>query len=162
VLARRRVSRFLGQERRSSSSSLPQRQINKLVVLLNNLTRKSSLTSTYLKMVERPGLGKRPSSNDRGVSPPPSKRKQPSTTTSKLHANACRDLVLSHAPGKAIANFFTPLSKKEPDKMTWRVVKDSLLIGRYAASTGRSAVKGRTKIAAFDFVRLRIEPCVQP
>ncbi|KAH8730048.1 polynucleotide kinase 3 phosphatase-domain-containing protein [Phaeosphaeriaceae sp. PMI808] len=85
-------------------------------------------------MTQRPGLGKRPSSNDKNVSPPPSKRKQQSTTTSK-----------------AVANFFTPLSKKEPDKMSWRIVKDSLLIGRYAASTARVAAKGRTKIAAFDF-----------
>jgi hypothetical protein len=46
-------------------------------------------------MVERPGLGKRPSSNDRGVSPPTSKRKQQSTTTSKPCANTqvtCADL----------------------------------------------------------------------
>ncbi|KAF1921744.1 polynucleotide kinase 3 phosphatase-domain-containing protein [Ampelomyces quisqualis] len=84
-------------------------------------------------MVERPSLGKRPSANDRGVSPPPSKRKQASTTTNK-----------------AVANFFTPLSKKEPDKMSWRVVKDSLLIGRYAASTTRTT-GSKTKIAAFDF-----------
>lgn len=33
-------------------------------------------------MPHRPALGKRPSSNDRGVSPPPTKRKQQSTTTS--------------------------------------------------------------------------------
>jgi bifunctional polynucleotide phosphatase/kinase len=105
-------------------------------------------------MVERPGLGKRPSSNDRGVSPPPSKRKQQSTTTSKLYANTCKDTVLSHATGKAVANFFTPLSKKEPEKMSWRIVKDSLLIGRYTASAVRSAATGRTKIAAFDFVRM--------
>jgi hypothetical protein len=85
-------------------------------------------------MVERPGLGKRPSANDRGVSPPPSKRKQQSTTTSK-----------------AVANFFTPLSKKEPEKMIWRIVKDSLLVGRYAAAAP-AAKMGKRKVAAFDFV----------
>lgn len=56
--------------------------------------------------------------------------------------------------GKAVANFFTPSSKKEPSKMSWRIVNNSLLVGRYAASTVPSAAKGKTKIAAFDFVRL--------
>ncbi|OAK95989.1 PNK3P-domain-containing protein [Phaeosphaeriaceae sp. SRC1lsM3a] len=92
-------------------------------------------------MAERPGLGKRPSENDRGVSPPPSKRKQQSTTTSK-----------------AVANFFTPLSKKEPDKMSWRIVKDSLLVGRYTASGARTAASQRTRIAAFDFDSTLITP----
>jgi bifunctional polynucleotide phosphatase/kinase len=41
--------------------------------------------------------------------------------------------------------------------MTWRIVKDSLLIGRYAASNVPPAAKGRTKIAAFDFVRPSVE-----
>jgi bifunctional polynucleotide phosphatase/kinase len=41
--------------------------------------------------------------------------------------------------------------------MTWRIVKDSLLIGRYAASNVPPAVKGRAKIAAFDFVRPSVE-----
>jgi bifunctional polynucleotide phosphatase/kinase len=112
-------------------------------------------------MVERPGLGKRPSSNDRGVSPPSSKRKQQSATTSKPYANVCKGLVLRQATGKAVANFFTPLSKKEPEKMSWRIVKDSLLIGRYAASAVRSAATGTIKIAAFDFVRLSAKLCVQ-
>ncbi|KAH7094628.1 polynucleotide kinase 3 phosphatase-domain-containing protein [Paraphoma chrysanthemicola] len=84
-------------------------------------------------MAERPGLGKRQSSNDRGVSPPPSKRKQQSTTTNK-----------------AVANFFTPASKKEPSKMSWRIVKNSLLVGRYAPTTN-IALQGRAKVAAFDF-----------
>ncbi|KAL5120563.1 DNA kinase/phosphatase Pnk1 [Pleosporales sp. CAS-2024a] len=85
-------------------------------------------------MAERPGLGKRPSANSGGVSPPPSKRKQQSTTTSK-----------------AVANFFTPLSKKEPEKMTWRIVKDSLLVGRYATAATKARTDSRTRIAAFDF-----------
>jgi bifunctional polynucleotide phosphatase/kinase len=115
----------------------------------------------YLKMAERPGLGKRPSSNDQGVSPPASKRKQQSTTTSKLCTNTRRTHALIHSTGKAVANFFTPLSKKEPEKMTWRVVKDSLLIGRYAALNARSAAKGRIKIAAFDLVRRSVQLRVQ-
>lgn len=87
-------------------------------------------------MPPRPGLGKRPSSNSKEVSPPPSKRRQQSTTTSK-----------------AVANFFTPLSKKEPEKMVWRIVKDSLLVGRYGASTAMlGTTKGKRKVAVFDFV----------
>ncbi|KAF9738760.1 bifunctional polynucleotide phosphatase/kinase [Paraphaeosphaeria minitans] len=93
-------------------------------------------------MPERPGLGKRPSSTDRGVSPPPAKRKQQSTTTNK-----------------AVANFFTPLSKKEPDEMAWRVVSDSLLIGRYRAAThSPKTTNAKRKIAAFDFDSTLITP----
>ncbi|KAF2127312.1 PNK3P-domain-containing protein [Dothidotthia symphoricarpi CBS 119687] len=89
-------------------------------------------------MSERPSLTKRRSSNDRGVSPPPTKRRQQSATTSK-----------------AVANFFTPVSKKEPEKMTWRIVKDSLLVGRYGAS---SATTGKRRIAAFDFDSTLVTP----
>ncbi|CAO2658788.1 Nn.00g065110.m01.CDS01 [Neocucurbitaria sp. VM-36] len=86
-------------------------------------------------MPPRPELGKRPSENSKDVSPPPSKRRQQSTTTSK-----------------AVASFFTPISKKEPEKMTWRIVKESLLVGRYGASTATSSItSGRRKVAAFDF-----------
>ncbi|KAI1587566.1 HisB Histidinol phosphatase [Pyrenophora tritici-repentis] len=84
-------------------------------------------------MSSRPGLSKRPSSSGKDVSPPPSKRRQQSTTTNK-----------------AVANFFTPVSKKEPEKMVWRVVKDSLLVGRFGTAAAQSATK-RRRIAAFDF-----------
>jgi hypothetical protein len=43
--------------------------------------------------------------------------------------------------------------------MSWRVVKDSLLVGRYAATTAWLAANGKTKIAAFDFVKLHTELC---
>ncbi|KAF1976004.1 PNK3P-domain-containing protein [Bimuria novae-zelandiae CBS 107.79] len=95
-------------------------------------------------MSQRPNLGKRPSSSDRAVSPPPAKRKQQSTTTSK-----------------AIASFFTPLSKKEHDQMAWRVVNDSLLIGRYnvkIATQMAQTIKAKRKIAAFDFDSTLITP----
>ncbi|KAH7360036.1 polynucleotide kinase 3 phosphatase-domain-containing protein [Pyrenochaeta sp. MPI-SDFR-AT-0127] len=87
-------------------------------------------------MVERPELGKRPSSNGKNVSPPPSKRRQQSTTTSK-----------------AVANFFTPISKKEPENMMWRIVRDSLLVGKFGAPTASAqvAAKGKRRVAAFDF-----------
>lgn len=56
---------------------------------------------------------------------------------------------------KAVFNFFKPASQKEPDKITWRVVNDSLLIGKYNGSSAKSTQDGTTgkrKIAAFDFV----------
>ncbi|RYN81456.1 hypothetical protein AA0120_g10013 [Alternaria tenuissima] len=84
-------------------------------------------------MTVRPGLSKRPSSNSKDVSPPPPKRRQQSATTSK-----------------AVANFFTPASKKEPEKMVWRIVKDSLLVGRFNLGA-QSATQGKRRVAAFDF-----------
>jgi bifunctional polynucleotide phosphatase/kinase len=35
--------------------------------------------------------------------------------------------------------------------MIWRIVKDSLLVGRYGAATARLAADGKRRIAAFDF-----------
>ena len=56
-----------------------------------------------------------------------------------------------------MASFFTPVSKKEPEKITWRVVNRSLLVGASTpepSSTKNDApAKKRRKIAAFDFVR---------
>ncbi|KAL8978851.1 MAG: hypothetical protein Q9205_005670 [Flavoplaca limonia] len=72
------------------------------------------------------------------VSPPPIRRKLESTTTKK-----------------AVAGFFTPASKKSPDRTHWRVVNGTLLAGRYRpqeppGSEDTQPVKKR-KIAAFDF-----------
>ncbi|KAF2692285.1 PNK3P-domain-containing protein [Lentithecium fluviatile CBS 122367] len=94
-------------------------------------------------MSQKPAMAKRPSSNGRGVSPPPSKRKQQSTTTSK-----------------AVASFFTPLSKKEPEQMTWRTVHDTLLIGRHTPPSAASVAQTRAKqkIAAFDLDSTLITP----
>ena len=54
----------------------------------------------------------------------------------------------------AVASFFTPLSRKEPEKTSWRIVNNSLLIGRYR--TGDNNCDGppskRRRIAGFDFV----------
>ncbi|KAL6707964.1 DNA kinase/phosphatase Pnk1 [Coniothyrium glycines] len=86
-------------------------------------------------MVQRPALGKRPSSSGKEVSPPVTKRRQQSTTTSK-----------------AVASFFTPTSKKEPDKMTWRIVNESLLVGRYSPTiAAKASASANRRIAAFDF-----------
>ncbi|KAF3033731.1 hypothetical protein E8E11_003712 [Didymella keratinophila] len=93
-------------------------------------------------MPERPGMRKRPSASEKEVSPPPAKRRQQSHTTNK-----------------AVASFFTPTSKKEPEKMTWRIVKDSLLVGRYITSTTvRSASKAKQRVAAFDFDSTLVTP----
>lgn len=83
---------------------------------------------------KRLGPLKRVSTEDRGVSPPPVKRRQQSTITSK-----------------AVANFFTPLSKKELEKMSWRIVNESLLIGRCQAPKTAQLVSSGRKVAAFDF-----------
>lgn len=58
---------------------------------------------------------------------------------------------------KAVANFFTPISKKEPEEITWRVVKQSLLVGTSEPTNIKNDVPAikRRKIAAFDFVRSR-------
>ncbi|KAL8786091.1 MAG: hypothetical protein Q9195_008367 [Heterodermia aff. obscurata] len=89
---------------------------------------------------------KRTSSARESVSPPPSKRKVESTTTSK-HIILIQSLI--DFGDKAVANFFTPASKKEPDRLVWRVVDESLLIGTYAPKSDEPRSK-RTKIAAFD------------
>ena len=54
-----------------------------------------------------------------------------------------------------MASFFTPTSKKEPEKINWRVVNNTLLIGKYDLYAGVQSVESspkRRKIAAFDLV----------
>ena len=68
------------------------------------------------------------------VSPPPLRRKIESTTTSK-----------------AVASFFKPASQKEPEKISWRTIDHSLIVGRFDPQTIPSqAQKPPVKIAAFD------------
>ncbi|KAI9848171.1 MAG: hypothetical protein M1837_000845 [Sclerophora amabilis] len=83
------------------------------------------------------GLKRSASSREGSISPPPVKRAVKSTTTKT-----------------AVSSFFTPTSKKEPEKTTWRTVDNSLLVAKYAASkTGASSgpSQKRVKIASFDF-----------
>ncbi|KAI4132017.1 MAG: hypothetical protein LQ347_002725 [Umbilicaria vellea] len=58
---------------------------------------------------------------------------------------------------RAVASFFTPVSQKEPEKITWRVVKQSLLVGTSEPTDIKDDVPAiqRRKIAAFDFVLFR-------
>lgn len=71
-----------------------------------------------------------------------------------MHSEASPDGMLKFRVEKAVANFFTPSSKKEPPKIIWRIVDGTLLIGRSEGPVDqpKDALK-RQKVAAFDFVR---------
>ncbi|KAL1636448.1 DNA kinase/phosphatase Pnk1 [Diplodia intermedia] len=75
---------------------------------------------------------------DGSVSPPAVKRRQPSNTTNK-----------------AVADFFKPSSQKPKpaEKISWDVVKDSLLVGKHQAADAIPATEAAQprKIAIFDF-----------
>ncbi|KAI9714453.1 MAG: hypothetical protein M1820_000414 [Bogoriella megaspora] len=75
---------------------------------------------------------KRSNSKDGGVSPPSLKRKFKSATTST-----------------AVASFFTPISKKQPEKLSWRIVNQTLLVGQHGELIQPATTA--VKIAAFDF-----------
>jgi len=97
---------------------------------------------------------KRLATEDGSVSPPPTKRKVSTTITSKPPISI---VVLSRSnademPDTKVANFFKPVSQKEPSKATWRTVGDSLLICKYDKSDEHAHLTPR-KIAGFDFVR---------
>lgn len=79
------------------------------------------------------GAMKRPSSEERGLSPPPTKRKIAATANSQ-----------------AVANFFKPTSQKEPDDISFQTLHDSLLVARYK-SAHKVDRRKPLKVAAFDF-----------
>ncbi|KAL2828693.1 polynucleotide kinase 3'-phosphatase [Aspergillus cavernicola] len=82
------------------------------------------------------GALKRAVSPSRVISPPPLRRKVESTVK------------------KTVTNsFFTPASKKIPEPITWRIVNNSLVVGKYSADPNRDQKRatGRLKVAAFDF-----------
>lgn len=73
-------------------------------------------------------------SDSREVSPPPVKRKVASTTTNT-----------------AVASFFKPTSQKPPDKVSWRIIDDSLIVGRNNPDViPPQTRKAPVKVAAFD------------
>ena len=80
-----------------------------------------------------PGSLKRTNSNDGGVSPPPTKRKLAATATNK-----------------AVANFFKPASEREPEKISFKILHETLLIARNENAHTITRTKP-VKIAAFDF-----------
>ncbi len=54
-----------------------------------------------------------------------------------------------------MSNFFTPASKKEPEKITWRIINESLFFAKYEPDTdskSNTPPLKRRKIAAFDLV----------
>ncbi|KAF9886227.1 hypothetical protein FE257_011950 [Aspergillus nanangensis] len=79
------------------------------------------------------GSSKRPASPTRSISPPPLKRK-----------------VESSISKKAVSSFFTPASQKKPEKISWRVVNNSLVAGKYAKESDRKQAAEKPKVAAFD------------
>ncbi|KAI4727080.1 PNK3P-domain-containing protein [Aureobasidium sp. EXF-10728] len=78
---------------------------------------------------------KRLATEDGSVSPPPLKRTAPSASTTT---------------SSAVANFFKPASQKDPEKITWKVIDNTLLYCKYDKADGFAADRPR-KIAAFDF-----------
>ena len=72
-------------------------------------------------------------STDGDVSPPPSKRRAPANSTNK-----------------AVANFFKPLSEKEPEKVKFSILHETLLVGRHENAVTLKRTRP-VKIAAFDF-----------
>lgn len=85
-----------------------------------------------------PSTLKRIASTDRDISPPPPKRKVPATTTA---AN--------------VANFFKPTSDKvkEPERVTFKILHETVLTARYNKPDSAVQLVDRAKhrIAAFDF-----------
>lgn len=104
------------------------------------------------------GIKRGASKREKSLSPPPvKKRRVESTTTSGLYfyLAECSDRISSIE--KTVSSFFTPMSKKEPEQITWRVVNESLLFARYqpnATEKTSDALRKRRKIAAFDLVSL--------
>lgn len=80
-----------------------------------------------------PSTLKRVTSTDRDISPPPSKRRVTATTTNN-----------------AVNNFFKPTSQKEPEKVTFSILHDSLIVGRHQ-DVPKLAKPKPVKVAAFDF-----------
>ncbi|KAL2857759.1 polynucleotide kinase 3 phosphatase-domain-containing protein [Aspergillus pseudoustus] len=82
------------------------------------------------------GALKRAASPSRPISPPPLRRKTEATVKKTVPAS-----------------FFTPVSKKKPEPITWRIVNSSLVVGKYSteSATGQKSNSGKPKIAVFDF-----------
>ena len=85
-----------------------------------------------------PGTLKRVASTERSISPPTKRKATPTGTTTTV-------------TNKAVANFFKPASQKESEKVTFQILRDSLLIARHETATLQPHRPGPLKIAAFDF-----------
>ncbi len=96
---------------------------------------------------------------DASLSPPPlKKRKVESTTTSGWIDPILREL----ADGlwtleRAVSSFFTPTSMKEPERITWQIINETLLLASHqpiTVDTTNGPPSKRRKIAAFDLVSM--------
>ncbi|KAL4911682.1 polynucleotide kinase 3 phosphatase-domain-containing protein [Aspergillus aurantiobrunneus] len=79
--------------------------------------------------------GLKRSASPRPISPPPIRRKVDSTLKKS-----------------AAASFFTPASQK-PEPITWRIVHNSLVVGKFSPASGqeRKQSSSKPRVAAFDF-----------
>lgn len=117
---------------RPAPTPTPARSFNRTLV------RSPSKVLGIANMGDRALSLKRVHTEERSVSPPPVKRRQQSATTNK-----------------AVADFFKPSSQKPKptEKISWIIVKDSLLTGKYQAAdaTPAAAADQPRKVAIFDF-----------
>ena len=93
------------------------------------------------------------------LSPPPLKRRKVESTTTSRWVNYIVSELTDRfrSPDKAVSSFFTPASKKDPERITWRIINESLLcVNSQAdvANTTNAPPLQKTKIAAFDLVSM--------
>jgi bifunctional polynucleotide phosphatase/kinase len=57
-------------------------------------------------------------------------------------------------PEETVASsFFTPASKKKPESIAWRIVNNSLIVGKFSPESNQERkASDKPRIAAFDFV----------
>ncbi|KAL4881478.1 polynucleotide kinase 3 phosphatase-domain-containing protein [Aspergillus karnatakaensis] len=82
------------------------------------------------------GALKRAASPGRPISPPPLRRKVETTVTKTVSTS-----------------FFTPASKKKPEPIAWRIVNNSLVVGKFSPESEKDQKRdaGAPRVAAFDF-----------
>ncbi|KAK2808825.1 hypothetical protein FQN50_004301 [Emmonsiellopsis sp. PD_5] len=102
--------------------------------------------------------GRKRASPERDISPPPLKRKAVKTTTTTTTTTTTAITTHKTAP----SNFFTPLSRKKPEQIGWRVVHNSCVIGRYGKDKSTlklgPTIGSRRRVAAFDLDHTVIVP----
>ncbi|KAL4779107.1 PNK3P-domain-containing protein [Aspergillus varians] len=94
-----------------------------------------TISSSFPFRMAGGGVMKRAAS-PKPISPPPIRRKVDSTLKKTV-----------------ASSFFTPASQKKPEPIAWRIVKDSLIVGKFSpeSSQDRKQSSSKPRIAAFDF-----------